>query len=58
MTKPIATTRSAAGTPTGRLAIFWLLASEIVIFGGIRASYLMHRLGHPEGANYSSNTQT
>lgn len=58
MTRPIATTRSASGTPTGRLAIFWLLASEIVIFGGILVSYLMHRLGHPEWANYAANTHT
>ncbi len=56
MTKPIATTRSAAGLPTGRLAIWWLLASEIVIFGGILASYLMHRLGHPEWHEYAAVT--
>ena len=48
MQKPIATTRSATGIPTGRLAIWWVLASEIVIFGGLLASYLMFRLGHPE----------
>lgn len=58
MTKPIATNRSAAGIPTGRLAIWWLLASEIVIFGGILASYLMHRIGHPEWADYASHTNT
>lgn len=46
--KPIATTRSASGTPTGRLAVWWLIGSEIVIFGGVLASYLMHRIGHPE----------
>jgi len=44
------------GIPTGRLAIWWLLASEIVIFGGVLASYLMHRLGHAEWANYSVHT--
>jgi len=33
--KPIATTRSATGIPTGRLAIWWVLASEVVIFGGL-----------------------
>ena len=54
--RPIATTRSVMGIPTGRLAVWWLLASEIVIFGGILASYLMHRLGHPEWANYSQHT--
>ena len=54
--KPIATTRSATGIPTGRLAIWWLLGSEIVIFGGLLASYLMHRLGHPEFGDYASHT--
>ena len=54
--KPIATTRSATGIPTGRLAVWWLIASEIVIFGGLLASYIMHRLGHPEFGNYAAHT--
>jgi heme/copper-type cytochrome/quinol oxidase subunit 3 len=58
MQRPIATTRSATGIPTGRLAIWWLIASEIVIFGGVLGSYLMHRLGHPEWANQSVHTNT
>ena len=58
MVRPVATTRSAAGLPTGRLAVWWLLASEIVIFGGLLASYIMHRLGHPEWAAYAAHTNT
>jgi len=54
--KPIATLRSATGIPTGRLAVWWLLASEIVIFGGVLCSYVMHRIGHPEWANQAANT--
>jgi heme/copper-type cytochrome/quinol oxidase subunit 3 len=54
--KPIATLRSATGIPTGRLAVWWLLASEIVIFGGVLASYIMHRIGHHEFANQAANT--
>ena len=54
--KPIATTRSAAGLLTAKLAVWWLLASEIVIFGGVLASYIMHRIGHPEWANYAVHT--
>lgn len=57
-TKPIATTRSATGIPTGKLAVWWVIASEIVIFGGLLASYIMHRLGHPEWAEYASHTNT
>jgi len=34
--------------PTGRLAVWWVVASEIVIFGGVLGSYLIHRIGHPE----------
>ena len=44
--RPISTTRSTAGMPTGRLAIWWVIASEVVIFGGLLASYIMHRLAH------------
>ncbi|HEY8430440.1 MAG TPA: cytochrome c oxidase subunit 3 [Sandaracinaceae bacterium] len=56
--KPIATTRSATGIPTGRLAVWWVIASEIVIFGGLLASYVMHRLGHSEWAGYAAHTNT
>jgi heme/copper-type cytochrome/quinol oxidase subunit 3 len=43
---PIATTRTTAGMPTGRLAVWWVIASEIVIFGGLLGSYIMFRLSH------------
>jgi heme/copper-type cytochrome/quinol oxidase subunit 3 len=56
--KPIATTRQATGIPTGRLAIWWLLASEIVLFGGLLVSYIMFRLGHPEWAEQAAHTNT
>ena len=52
----IATTRSATGIPTGRLAIWWVLCSEIVIFGGVLVSYIMHRLGHPEWGHQAAHT--
>src|SRR5690606_19426943 len=44
--RPIATTRRAAGMPTGRLADWWVIASETGILGGIIASYVMFRLSH------------
>ena len=56
--KPIATTRSATGIQTGKLAVWWVLASEVVIFGGLLASYVMHRLGHPEWADAAAVTNT
>ena len=56
--RPIATTRSSAGMPTGKLAIWWVIVSEIVIFGGILCSYIMHRIGHPEWAHQAAHTNT
>ena len=47
MQGPIATSRSATGIPTGRLAVWWLLASEIFIFGGLIACYILYRLNNP-----------
>jgi heme/copper-type cytochrome/quinol oxidase subunit 3 len=57
-TTTIAATRSATGVPTGRLAVWWVLVSEIVIFGGVLVSYIMHRLGHPEWAEEAAHTNT
>lgn len=36
------------GIPTGRLAMWWFLASEIVIFGGLVCVFLLMRWRHPE----------
>jgi heme/copper-type cytochrome/quinol oxidase subunit 3 len=55
---PVATTRSATGIPTGRLAVWWLIASEIVIFGGLLASYIMHRLAHDAWSEQAAHTNT
>ncbi len=54
--KPSATTRSVTGIPTGRLAVWWVIASEIVIFGGLIVSYLMHRLGNPHWGEQALHT--
>ena len=54
--RTIATTRSAMGISTGKLAVWWVLVSEIVIFGGILVSYIMHRLGHPEWGEQAAHT--
>lgn len=54
--KPLATNRTVTGVPTGRLSVWWLLASEIVIFGGVLVSYIIHRLGHTEFGDYASHT--
>ena len=56
MDRPIATTRSTAGMPTGLLAVWWIVVSEIVIFGGLLASYIMHRLAHDSWASHAAHT--
>ncbi len=56
--RPIATTRSAAGLATGKLAVWWVLVSEIVIFGGLLASYIMFRLAHDAWSVQAANTNT
>jgi len=47
----------ATGVPTGRLAVWWLIVSEVVLFGGLLGAYVMHRLGHPEWAEMASHTK-
>jgi heme/copper-type cytochrome/quinol oxidase subunit 3 len=56
--RPIATTRTAAGLPTGLLAVWWVVVSEIVIFGGLLASYIMHRLAHDAWSVQAAHTNT
>lgn len=56
--RPIANTRSAAGMPTGLLAVWWVIISEIVIFGGLLASYIMHRLAHDAWTAQAAHTNT
>lgn len=56
--KPIANTRSATGIPSARLITWWVIASEIVIFGGLLSIYIMHRLGHPEWGAEAAHTLT
>ncbi len=57
-TKPIATTRSVMEVPTGRLAVWWVIASEIVIFGGLLGAYVMFRLSHASWAEQAAVTNT
>jgi len=46
---PIATHRRTTGIPTGRLAVWWLLASEIFIFGGLIACFVLYKLNGTPG---------
>ena len=55
---PAHETPAATTVPTGRLGIWWFLASEIVIFGGLIATYVLFRLRHPEWGAMAQNTLT
>jgi len=44
--------------PTGKLAVWWVVASEVVIFGGLLGSYIMHRLAHDAWADQAAHTNT
>ena len=37
--------RAATGIPTGKMGVWWFLASEIVLFGGLIGAFVMSRLG-------------
>lgn len=45
-----------ASVPTGRLGMWWVLGSELVIFGGAIVIYLLYRLRNPEWAAESLHT--
>jgi heme/copper-type cytochrome/quinol oxidase subunit 3 len=55
---PIATRRSATGIPTGRLAVWWLIGSEVVLFGGLIISYLLRRLLYEHWSGSAVHTNT
>ncbi|MDH3210986.1 MAG: cytochrome c oxidase subunit 3 [Myxococcales bacterium] len=42
--------------PTGRLAVWMVVVSEIVVFGGVLASYIMHRLAHDAWSVQAAHT--
>ena len=44
------TPHATQAIPSGKLAMWWFLASEIVTFGGLIASYLVFRLANPQWA--------
>jgi heme/copper-type cytochrome/quinol oxidase subunit 3 len=54
----MATNLCNTGVPTGRLATWWVIASEIVIFGGLLGGYLLLRLHNAHWGEYAAHTQT
>ncbi len=54
---PAAERPAFAGVPAGKLAMWWFLASEIMVFGGLLAAFVVFRVGaggwHEESAHLS-----
>ena len=44
--------------PSGKLAMWWFLASEIITFGGLISSYIIFRVAHPEWAAEAEHLST
>jgi len=44
--------------PSGRIALWWVIVSEIVIFGGLVCCYLLYRVRHPEWGAFAAHTST
>lgn len=44
------------GVPIWRLGIWWFLGSEIVVFGGLIACYILYRFHHPEWGSEAAHT--
>ncbi len=56
--QPMATRRSITGMSTGKLSVWWLIASEIVIFGGLLGAYVLLRNFHTEWGAEAAHTNT
>lgn len=50
---PSESSTAASAHFTGKLGIWWLIASEIMIFGGVIGSFILFRLAHPEWVEHA-----
>ncbi|MCS6799458.1 MAG: cytochrome c oxidase subunit 3 [Myxococcota bacterium] len=48
--------RESTSVPTGRVGVWWFLASEIAIFGGAVACYVLFRARYPDWADQAART--
>ncbi len=53
---PQATHLTSMGLPAGRLGMWWLIVSEIVIFGGLLGNYLLLRVVNPQWGLEAAHT--
>lgn len=45
----------ATGIPSGRLGMYWFLAGEATVFGGLIFIYIFHRVQNPEWSEYAAH---
>jgi heme/copper-type cytochrome/quinol oxidase subunit 3 len=50
--------RAATGIPTGKVGVWWFLASEIMVFGGLIACYVLFRLASGGWTEEASHVST
>ena len=50
--------RTLANVPKGRAVMWWLIISEITIFGGFITCYLLYRIRHADMAEAAQHTST
>jgi len=48
-------TGSAASLPSGKAGVWWFLASEIMVFGGLIGTYILFRVAHGGWAEQASH---
>ena len=50
--------REMGGMPLGRSAMWWVIASEVVIFGALVACFLLYKWRHPEWSEMAAMTSS
>jgi len=43
-------------TPAGRVGMWWFLSSEVAVFGGLIATFVLNRMRHPEWSTDAGHT--
>ncbi|UCE03324.1 MAG: cytochrome c oxidase subunit 3 [Candidatus Latescibacterota bacterium] len=47
---------SPARVPAGRVGMWWFLSSEVAVFGGLIAAFVLNKMRHPEWATDAAHT--
>ncbi|MFQ5600255.1 MAG: heme-copper oxidase subunit III [Candidatus Krumholzibacteriia bacterium] len=50
------TAAARPAVPAGRVGMWWFLASEVAVFGGLIATFVLNRMRHPEWSTEAAHT--